>query len=111
MRQIKAFIWQRRTNQVVEALRNAGFPSLTLSEAEGTGRYTKEEDMPSLRFPVSHSKMTKIEIVCKNGDIDKIVKLIHEGGGTGESGDGLIYVSEVTDVFKVRTGEKSRDDV
>jgi nitrogen regulatory protein P-II 1 len=48
-------------NQVVEALRNAGFPSLTLSEAEGTGKYTKEEDMPSLRFPVSDSKMTKLK--------------------------------------------------
>jgi nitrogen regulatory protein P-II 1 len=109
MREIKAFIRHRRTNQVVEALRHAGFSSLTLSEAEGTGKYTKEEDMPSLRFPVSHSKMTKIEIVCKKEDIDTIVKVIHEGGGNGERGDGLIYVSEVTDVFKVRTGEKSTD--
>ena len=87
MREIKAFIRKKRSNEVIEALRHAGFNSLTVSEAEGTGKYTKKEDMPSLRFPVTHSKMTKIEIVCKQEDVEPIVKVIHEQGSTGKKGD------------------------
>ena len=111
MREIKALIREKRSNEVIEALRDAGFNSLTVSEAEGTGKYTKEDDMPSLRFPVTHSKMTKIEIVCKQEDVEPIVKVIHEHGGRGEKGEGLIYVTEVLQIFKVRTGKESREDI
>ena len=111
MREIKAFIRQSRTNEIIGALRDAGFNSLTVSEAEGTGKYTKQEDMPSLRFPVTHSKMSKLEIVCKKEDVNNIVKIIHEHGGTGEKGDGLIYVSEVLKTYKVRTGEENSEDL
>ena len=111
MREIKAFIRTKRTREVVDALRDAGFSSLTVSEAEGTGKYTKKEDKPSLRFPVTHSKMTKLEVVCRREDVAKIVRVIHENGSTGEKGDGLIYVSDVMQVYKVRNGQESRDDL
>lgn len=58
MREVKAFIREKRANEVIEALREAGYKSLTVSEAEGTGKYTKKEDMPSFRFPVTHSKIS-----------------------------------------------------
>ena len=111
MREIKAIIRETITNKVIEALRDAGFPSLTVSEAEGTGKYTKKGDMPSLRFPLTHSKMTKLEVLCKKEDVEKIVKVIHENGGTGKKGEGLIYVSKVLKVYKVRTGKESKEDV
>lgn len=111
MREIKAFIRTKRTREVIDALRDAGFSSLTISEAEGTGKYTKKEDKPSFRFPVTHSKMTKLEIVCKKEDVDTIVRVIHKSGSTGEKGDGLIYVSDVLQVLKVRNGQESHDDL
>lgn len=95
MREIKSFIRKNRTVKVIEALRGGGFSSMTVAEAEGTGKYTKNEDMPSLRFPVTHSQMSKLKIVCRNEDVDMIVSLIHKHGSTGEKGDGLIYVSDV----------------
>lgn len=111
MREIKAFIRKKRANEVIGALYDAGFTSLTVSEAEGTGKYTKKEDMPSPRFPVTHSKMAKLEIVCKKEDVNMIVRIIHEHGGTGEKGEGLIYVTDVLQIFKVRTGQESREDI
>lgn len=111
MREIKAFIREKRSSEVIKALHEAGFSSLTISEAEGTGKYTKKDDMPSLRFPVTHSKMSKLEIVCKKEDVEAIVKIIHEHGGTGEKGEGIIFVSEVSKIYKVRTGKESREDV
>ena len=109
MKEIKAFIRERKTNTVIEELRRAGFYSLTVSEAEGTGKYTKKEDMPSLRFPVTHSKVSKLEIVCEDEEVDPIVKIIHHHGRSGEKGDGLIYVSEIIKVFDVSTGLENKD--
>lgn len=67
--------------------------------------------MPSLRFPVTHSQMSKLEIVCKKEDVDTIVRIIHKHGSTGEKGDGLIYVSDLLQVIKVRTGQETKEDI
>lgn len=111
MREVKAFIRRKRANDVIKALRDHDFKSLTVTEVEGTGRYTKPDAKPSLKFPLTHSKMTKLELVCKKEDVKTIVKLIHEHGGTGEKGDGIIYVSEVEQVYKVSTGEESQHEL
>lgn len=111
MREIKAFIREHRVTEVVEALRKNDFRSMTLSEVEGTGRFTSKDDMPSLKFPVTHSKMVKLEMVCKKEDVKQIIQLICEHGSTGEKGDGIIYTSEVEQSIKIRTGEDNRDDL
>ncbi|WP_034888838.1 P-II family nitrogen regulator [Gillisia sp. Hel_I_29] len=111
MREVKAFIREKRANEVMQALRTEGFKSLTISEAEGTGNYTKKSDSPSLRFPLTHSKMSKLEIVCKKEDVESIVQVIHQHSGKGEKGEGLIYVSEVLEIYKVRTGKLSKEDI
>jgi nitrogen regulatory protein P-II 1 len=82
-----------------------------VTEVEGTGRFTKPDAKPSFKFPVTHSKMAKLEPICKREDVEAIVKIIHEYGGTGEKGDEIIYVSEVEQVFKVRTGEESQHEL
>lgn len=111
MREVKAFIREKRANEVMQALRAEGFKSLTVSEAEGTGKYTRKEDSPSLRFPMTHSKMSKLEIVCKKEDVESIVQVIHEHCGKNKKGEGIIYVSEVLEIYKVRTGKLSKDDI
>lgn len=110
MREVKAFVRSTRVNDVIKGLRLHDFKSITVTEVEGTGRYTKPGASPSLKFTITHSKMAKLELLCKKEDVETIVKLIHEHGGTGEKGDGIIYVSEVERVFKVRTGEESQDE-
>ena len=111
MREVKAFIRRTRTNDVVKALRRNNFKSMTITEVEGTGRFTRPDSEPSLKFPVTHSKMSKLELVCKREDTTTIVQIISEVGGTGEKGDGIIYVSEVEQIFKVRTGKENKEDL
>lgn len=111
MREIKAFVRRKKANDVIKALRSNDFKSITVTEVEGTGRFSREDASPSLKFPVLHSKMAKLELVCKREDTDKIVKIISEYGGTGEKGDGIIYVSEVEQIFKVRTGKENKEDL
>ena len=111
MREVKAFVRSTRINDVIKGLRDSDFRSMTVTEAEGTGRFTEPDAKPSLKFPITHSKMAKLELLCKKEDVETIVRLIHENGGTGEKGDGIIYVSKVEQVFKVKTGEESRHEL
>ena len=110
MRAIKAFIRRNMANEVVMALRNAGFMSVSMSDVEGTGKFTTG-DVQIFNLPANYSKMTKLEIVCSKEDVESIIEVIHKYGSTGEKGDGMIYVSEVIQVFKIRTGLESMEDI
>lgn len=111
MREVKAFIRRKRATDVIKGLHDNDFKSITVTDVEGTGRFTRPDARPSLKFTVTHSKMAKLELVCKKEDVTKIVQIISEHGGTGEKGDGIIYVSEVEQIFKVRTGEESQHEL
>ena len=113
MREIKAFIRRSMVSHVIKALRDHDFKSVTVTEVEGTGRFTRPDNYakPSLKFQLTHSEMSKMELVFKKEDVTKIAKIISEHGGTGEKGDGIIYVSEVEQIFKVSTGEESQHEL
>ncbi len=103
MKEIKAFVRHFKSAGVHKALKAAGYCCMTFSECEGTGQYTDpSEDFPSFRFPFMHSKVVKIEIVCQDADVEPIIRIIQEHGRTGRRGDGIIYTSDVVEVYKVR---------
>ncbi len=111
MREIKAIIRRNITGIVVATLRNEGFLSISMSEVEGTGKFTTTADVVVFNLPATYNKMSKLEIVCRKEDVQKIVEIIHKYGGTGEKGDGMIYISEVLQIYKVRTGQESIEDI
>jgi nitrogen regulatory protein P-II 1 len=110
MRQIKAFIRRNMSDEAIAALRNAGFLSVSISEIEGTGMFTSTADVQVFNLPAIYNKMTKLEIVCREEDVKNIVEVIHKYAATGEKGDGVIYVSHVLQVFKVRTGKQNSEE-
>lgn len=105
MREVKAYVRETRVN---EALRSGGFLSMSIAHV----KYTQKGDMhilgPSSGLPVTHSEMAKFEIVCKKEDVQEIVKILSEHGQTG---DGIIYVSQVEQIFKARTGKEDKQDL
>lgn len=105
MKAIKAFVKPFKVNSILNQLIEAGYPNLTVSLAEGTGRFKGDESTLSTHFSITNSKVAKIEIVCNKKDVEKIVKIISEQGRTGNPGDGLIYISSVEKAFRVKTGE------
>jgi nitrogen regulatory protein P-II 1 len=104
MKAIKAFVKPFKVNDIFHHLLEAGFPNLTVSMAEGTGNFKSEESYLSTHFSITDSKVAKIEIVCNDLDVEKIVGIISSYGRTGNPGDGIIYVSDVDKVYKVSTG-------
>jgi nitrogen regulatory protein P-II 1 len=105
MKEVKAFVKPFKVNDILNQLLQAGYPNLTASMAEGTGNFKSEESSLSTHFSITDSKVAKIEIVCNDIDVEKIVGIISSIGRTGNPGDGIIYVSDVDTVYKVRTGE------
>jgi len=105
MKEIKAFIKPNRTKQVVDALNENGFDSITLSRAEGTGSLSRPDAFPSLEFKITDSQVVKLEIVCNDEKVEQIVSIISEEGRSAEPGDGLIYISKVEKAYRVKTGD------
>lgn len=107
MKEIKAFVRPDKVDELYHGLKENGFCCMTVTEAEGTGNYTDpRSEFPSLNHPFLHGKVAKIEIVAKEENVDRIVKLIHDYGHTGDRGDGLIYVSSLDNVYRVRDLEE-----
>lgn len=106
MKEIKAFVRPDRLSDIVNHLREEGICCLTIFEGEGTGHYTDEHtDFPSLRHPFSHSKIEKLEVVVPDRNVEKILEIIQKYGKTAHSGDGIIYITEVMDMMKVKSLE------
>lgn len=104
MKEIKAFIRTEKLNKVAEQLKKNKFCCFTVFEGEGVGNYADPEtEFPSLKFPYLHNKVIKIEIVCNKEKVNDIIKIIKTFAHTGESGDGLIYVSNVEQKIKIKT--------
>ena len=105
MKEVKAFIKPKRVKEVVKALRNASFESVTLSKGEGTGTHRHKDASPSLEFHFTDSPVVKLELVCQNEETDQVIRLISANAKTPDPGDGIIYISEVNDAFRIKTGK------
>lgn len=109
MKEIKAFVKPFKVNDILNQLLQAGYPNITVSMAEGTGSFKSDELSLSTHFSITDSKVAKIEIVCNDSEVDKIVSIISDKARTGNPGDGIIYVSEIQNVYKVRTGLETEE--
>ncbi len=105
MKEVKAFIKPIRLEKVVAALRENGFDSVTISESEGTGNYKRQDSKPSLKYHFTDSKIIKVELVCKDNEVDGIVDLICENAQTHYPADGIIYVADVISAYRIKNGE------
>jgi len=107
MKEIKAYIRLEKAEEVVEALEEAGVPGFTVIEVKALGAACVPEDEKlSIKYGEPVSPITKLEVVCSDGDLDRLVDIITAAAHTGYKGDGKIFVSEVVCAVKIRSGER-----
>lgn len=108
MKLIKAYIRHRKLEEVFNELKGAGFFSMTFAECEGTGKYSDhEKEHISYKYPFADAyRVIKLEILVAQEHVEPVVELIRKNGRTGYHGDGMIIISPVDEVYKVRTDEK-----
>jgi nitrogen regulatory protein P-II 1 len=108
MKEIKAFIRPNKVNDIVHHLKDAGFENITISSAEGTGKFQDENAFVSQKFSITDSEIAKLELVITKDAVNKVIQIISKFGKTLNPGDGLIYVSDVQKAYRVKTGEVAK---
>lgn len=107
MKKIEAIIRPEKLKTVVNALEKVGYSGLMITEIEGHGKQRGiVQQWRGEKYKVEFLPKRKIEIVCKDTDTEKIVKVIVQSAQTGEIGDGKIFISEIIDAIRIRTGER-----
>ena len=108
MQKIEAIVRPEKMDDVKEALANAGFTGLNVVHVTGRGaqRGIVHMGRGGESYTVDMLPKVRIEVVVKDADAEKAVKLICDAAHTGNIGDGKIFLLPVNDAIRVRTGER-----
>ena len=107
MTKIEAVIRQEKLDTVKDALEAKGVLSMTIEDVQGRGRQKGIElEWRVGKYHVEFLPKIKLEIICKDDECESIIDTICQAAGTGEVGDGKIFVSEIKDIVSIRTGER-----
>ena len=106
MRLIIAIIKPFKLDEVREALTGLGVSGLTVSEVKGFGRQKGQTEIyRGAEYATNMVPKVKIELVCDTALADRVVETIQQTAGTGNIGDGKIFVVDVAQAVRIRTGE------
>ena len=108
MKEVKAIIQPYMLESVCESLRAiVDLPGISVSQVAGWGktRDTGTDEMV-VEGGCTFARKTKVEITIGDALVDQVVCAIARGAHTGNMGDGKIFISDVADVVKIRTGER-----
>jgi nitrogen regulatory protein PII len=106
MKMIEAVIKPFKLDEVKEALVEIGVQGMTVSEVKGFGRQkgTKEVYRGS-EYTTDFVPKIKIEVYVADNQVARVIETITRSAKTGSVGDGKIFVSDITNVVRIRTGE------
>ncbi len=106
MKKIEAIIKPFKLDEVKEALQELGVQGMTVLEAKGYGRQKGHTELyRGAEYVVDFLPKIKVEVVVSDDQLAGALEAIQTAARTGRIGDGKIFVSEVTDVVRIRTGE------
>ncbi len=112
MKKIEAIIKPFKLDEVKEALQEIGLQGITVLEAKGFGRQKGHTEIyRGAEYVVDFLPKVKIELVIGDDLADKAVEAIQNAAKTGRIGDGKIFVSNVDEAIRIRTGETGMDAI
>ncbi len=112
MKKIEAIIKPFKLDEVKEALQEIGLQGITVIEAKGFGRQKGHTELyRGAEYVVDFLPKVKIEVVLAADMLDKALEAIQEAAKTGRIGDGKIFVSNIENTIRIRTGETGEDAV
>jgi nitrogen regulatory protein P-II 1 len=106
MKKIEAIIKPFKLDEVKEALQEMGVQGMTVLEAKGYGRQKGHTELyRGAEYVVDFLPKIKMEVVVEDSQLEPALDAITRAARTGRIGDGKIFVSEVAEVIRIRTGE------
>ena len=107
MKKIEAVIKPFKLDEVKEALQDIGVQGMTVLEAKGYGRQKGHTELyRGAEYVVDFLPKMKIEIAVADDEVERVVEALVNAARTGRIGDGKIFVSDLADVIRIRTGER-----
>ena len=107
MKMVVAVIKNFKLDDVKDALSQAGIQGMTVTEVKGFGRQRGHVEIyRGSSYEVRFIPKLKIEIALPDEKLEETVKIIQQAAHTGEIGDGKIFIYDLEDVLRIRTGER-----
>ena len=112
MKKIEAILKPFKLEEVREALSQLGCSGLTVTEVKGFGRQKGHTELyRGAEYSVDFLPKVKVEVIVTDDLVDKVIDAIVASARTGKIGDGKIFVMDVSQVVRIRTGETGADAV
>ena len=112
MKKIEAIIKPFKLDDVKEALKGAGVAGMTVSEVQGFGRQSGHTEVyRGAEYTVEFVPKIKVEILSDDAEVGRISDALVAAARTDKIGDGKIWVTDVAEVQRIRTGELGADAV
>ena len=110
MNLVTAVIKPHKLEEVKEALKAIDMPGMTVDEVKGFGRQGGHtETYRGAEYKVDLLPKVKVEVLCTEADVDRVVDTIMNAARTEKIGDGKIWVTPVSKMVRIRTGERDGD--
>ena len=112
MKLITAIVKPFKLDDVKEALKAAGVQGITVSEVKGFGRQGGHtETSRGSEYQIDFVPKVRIELVVEDNSLERTLDVIRESASTGKIGDGKIWVTNVEQIIRIRTGEHGAEAI
>jgi nitrogen regulatory protein P-II 1 len=109
---VTAIVKPHRLDEVKEALREIGVEGLTTTDVEGFGRQRGHTEVyRGAEYQVDFVPKVKVEILVDDDQAQGVVDAVVKAARTGKIGDGKLWVTEIDQVMRIRTGERGPDAI
>lgn len=106
MKKVEAIIRTNKLDAVIDGLETIGYPGVTITAVKGHGKQKGlEQHWRGNAYTIRFIPKAKVEVVVLDEDLSKTIDIIVRKSRTGAIGDGKVFVSDIADAVRVRTGE------
>lgn len=110
MKKIEALIRTSRFDVIHQCIAEIGVKFMTFYEVKGMGlQHAKTQQYRGVVYEPTYIPRTKLEIITKDDLVEPVIQCILKEGKTGEIGDGKIFVSEISEVYRIRNSDTGED--
>ena len=112
MKMVTAIVKPFKLDEVREALSGIGVQGITVTEVKGFGRQKGHTELyRGAEYVVDFLPKVKVEVILADSAVDSAIDAVYKAARTGRIGDGKIFVSNVEEVIRIRTGETGESAV
>ncbi|MBN2807193.1 MAG: P-II family nitrogen regulator [Prolixibacteraceae bacterium] len=111
MKKVEAIIRKSKFDEVKEALSEVGIDFFSFWDVRGVGKARQERIYRGIKYDTGTIERTKLSIIVRDKNVEKTVLAIMKAARTGEIGDGKIFIIDIKESYRIRTGESGDESL